>query len=53
MTYYNLPPGDYSVSVKAQAVKLGRPLDVAIADRNFTITNPGNNVIMCTYISKT
>lgn len=44
MTYYNLPPGDYSVSIKAQAVKLGQPLEVAIAERNFTITKPGNTI---------
>ena len=53
MTYYNLPPGDYSVSIKAQAVKLGRPLEVAIAERNFTITKPGNTIcIECQHLIK-
>jgi len=40
-TYYNLPLGDHTISIKAQAVKLGLPLDPAIADRNFTIVTPG------------
>lgn len=44
MTYHNLSPGDHAISIKAQAIKLGQPLEAAIAERNFTIVNPGKNV---------
>ena len=43
-TYYNLPLGVHTISIKAQAVKLGLPLDPAIANRNFTIVTPGTTV---------
>lgn len=44
ITYYNLSPGDHTASVKAQAIKLGQPLEVAVAKRNFTIVPPGNSI---------